>query len=330
LNFKANAESWSEAIMTGNRLALVKAITLMESTRPEDKKMAGEILKFISTPKDKSLRIGVTGAPGVGKSTLIEALGMAEIESGNKPAVLSIDPSSMLTKGSILGDKSRMVALSARPEAYVRPSSAGIFLGGLASHTYESLLLCEAAGFNRIFIETVGTGQSEISVFSLCDITLLLIQPGSGDDLQAIKKGIMEWADVFVVTKDDGEFMSKASLTFRDVKTGLGFHNLENGFIQKKVMKASVLDQKSISALRNHIEECFNILVANNQLKVLRGKHLAQFFNLEWPRLLQDYLMQDEKTIHFIEELTFNLENSKLDLENAIQKLIRFIFARHF
>jgi hypothetical protein len=119
-------------------------------------------------------------------------------------------------------------------------------------------------------------------------------------------------------------------LTFRDVKTGLGFHNLENGFIQKKVMKASVLDQKSISALRNHIEECFNILVANNQLKILRGKHLAQFFNLEWPRLLQDYLMQDEKTIHFIEELTFNLENSKLDLENAIQKLIRFIFARHF
>ena len=159
---------------------------------------------------------------------------------------------------------------------------------------------------------------------------MLLIQPGSGDDLQAIKKGIMEWADIFVVTKDDGEFTSKASLTFKDVKTGLGFHNSENGFVQKKVMKVSVHNQNSIAVLKNHIEECFNILVANNQMEVLRGKHLAQFFNLEWPRLLQNYLMQDEKTIHFIDELTFNLENSKLDLENAIQKLIRFIFARHF
>lgn len=330
MDFRKNAESWAKAIMDGNRLALVKSITLMESFRPEDRILARQILNSIEPPTEKSLRIGVTGAPGVGKSSLIEAIGLLEIESENRPAVLSIDPSSMLTKGSILGDKSRMVALSTHQKAYVRPSSAGVFLGGLSGHTYESILLCEAAGFNRIFIETVGTGQSDISVFSLCDITMLLIQPGSGDDLQAIKKGIMEWADIFIVTKDDGEFIKKSTLTYKDLLAGLKFQASENGIIPKKVLKASVHNPKSMEEICRHIEYCYNILIANNQIVNLRSTHLAQFFTLEWPRLIQDYIMQDVKTMEHIDHLTSEIENSKLDLENAIQKLIRFIFARHF
>ncbi|MEL0204371.1 MAG: methylmalonyl Co-A mutase-associated GTPase MeaB, partial [Halieaceae bacterium] len=194
----------AEAILTGDRRALAKAITLVESQRPQDVETAQTLLKALLPHTGNSIRIGITGVPGVGKSTFIEAFGQHVIEQGHRLAVLAVDPSSPVAGGSILGDKTRMEALSREEAAFIRPSPAGRALGGVAFKTRESLLLCEAAGFDIILVETVGVGQSEHQVAGMVDFFLLLMLPGGGDELQGIKKGILELADAIVVNKADG------------------------------------------------------------------------------------------------------------------------------
>jgi len=199
-----------DAIRAGDRGALARTITLLESTRTDRTERGQEILEALLPSTEGATRLGITGPPGVGKSTFIEALGMHLIERGQRVAVLAVDPSSPVTGGSILGDKTRMERLARREEAFIRPSPSGGSLGGVAQRTRECMLLCEAAGYDVVIVETVGIGQSEVSVAGMVDFFLVLLQPGSGDELQGLKKGVLELADGLVVNKADGELADAA------------------------------------------------------------------------------------------------------------------------
>jgi LAO/AO transport system kinase len=199
----ASDQSLIDGVLAGERRALAKAITLIESTRDDHRQRAGEVLRALLPRTGRSIRIGISGVPGVGKSTFIEALGLSLIAQGHKVAVLAIDPSSSLTGGSILGDKTRMEHLSQSLDAFIRPSPSAGSLGGVAARTREAMLVCEAAGFDVVIVETVGVGQSETAVAGMTDVFVLLQLPNAGDDLQAIKKGIVELADVVVFNKAD-------------------------------------------------------------------------------------------------------------------------------
>ena len=205
-------EEYFEGIKNGNTTILSQAITLIESSRSDHRHMAQKLISRCLPLAVKSMRIGITGVPGAGKSTFIESFGSLITERGHKLAVLAIDPSSEKTKGSILGDKTRMETLCNDPNAFIRPSPSGGSLGGVARKTIESIILCEAAGFDVIFIETVGVGQSETAVHSMSDFFLLLMLAGAGDELQGIKRGIMEMSDLIAITKSDGNNIEKATL----------------------------------------------------------------------------------------------------------------------
>ena len=204
------ADHYVKGVMAGDRRVLAKAITLVESDRPEDAALARIVLEKLQPVPENVQRLGVTGPPGVGKSTFIEALGMRLVSRGQRVAVLAIDPSSTRSSGSILGDKTRMTQLAARSEAFIRPSPAGVTLGGVARKTAQVITLVEAAGFDPVLVETVGTGQSDTVVAGMVDCLVLLVLPNSGDALQGIKRGIMELADVVVVNKADGSALNSA------------------------------------------------------------------------------------------------------------------------
>jgi len=206
----------ADEILTADRRALARAITLVESTRPDHRDRAAALLDRLAGHGREALRIGLSGTPGVGKSTFIEAFGMMLCDKGLKVAVLAVDPSSARTGGSILGDKTRMERLARHPNAFIRPSPSRTHLGGVARRTREAVALCEAAGFDVVLIETVGVGQSETVVAELSDVFLLLLAPGGGDELQGVKRGIMEVADLIVVNKADGELKAAAQRTRAD------------------------------------------------------------------------------------------------------------------
>jgi len=234
-----SVREFTEGIFAGNRTILGKAITLIESARADHQEMAREIIaaclepdkshpgsssgKSVSKRENAGIRIGITGVPGVGKSTFIEALGMHLTDRGHKLAVLAIDPSSTRSKGSILGDKTRMELLSANPHAFIRPSPSAGSLGGVARKTRETILLCEAAGFDVVFVETVGVGQSETAVHGMVDFFLLLMLSGAGDELQGIKRGIMEMADGLLINKADGDNLDRAKRAQAEYRHALHF-----------------------------------------------------------------------------------------------------------
>lgn len=201
---------WAEALRRGDRRALARAVTLVESTRAEDHPAAERLIETILPWTGRGVRLGITGPPGAGKSTFIERFGQIGIAEGRRIAVLAVDPASKRGGGAILGDKTRMSALARRPEAFIRPSSAGSASGGIARHTREAILLCEAAGFDTVLIETVGVGQAETAVAEIADMFLLLLPPAAGDELQGLKRGVVELADLILVSKRDGEFAAAA------------------------------------------------------------------------------------------------------------------------
>ena len=211
----------ADAVRNGDRRALARAITLVESTRADHRDDALALLDDLMPATGRSTRIGITGAPGAGKSTFIEALGLARVEAGQKLAVLAVDPSSTRTGGSILGDKTRMEQLSREPLAFIRPSPSGGNLGGVARRTREAMLVCEAAACDVVIVETVGVGQSEVAVAGMVDVFVLLLAPGGGDELQGVKRGIVELADLLVVNKADGELEATAQRTAVDYATAL-------------------------------------------------------------------------------------------------------------
>lgn len=246
---------YQEGILAGNRVVLSKAITLVESTKTEHKNLAYSLLDNLLKHTGKSLRVGITGVPGAGKSSFIETLGLSLAESGRKVAVLAIDPTSSQTKGSILGDKTRMEKLAVHPNAFIRPSAAGFSLGGVAQKTREAMLLCEAAGFDTILIETVGVGQSETAVSSMVDFFMLVALTGGGDELQGMKRGIMEMADLIVVNKADGDNLRKAKQTAVEYNRALSlFPKRTNGWKPKSI-PVSAYTSLGIEKAWNAVEE---------------------------------------------------------------------------
>ena len=245
----------AQQIFEGNRTALGQGITILESTLPEHEIMAQELLKLCLPNSGKSIRIGVTGVPGVGKSTFIESLGKLLTSQGKKVAVLAIDPTSEQTQGSILGDKSRMHELAANENAFIRPSPTSGTLGGVANKTKDSIILCEAAGYDVIVIETVGVGQSETTASNLVDFFLLLMLAGAGDELQGIKRGIMELADGLIINKADGDNITNANNAALAYKRSLHlFPAMENGWTAK-VSTCSALENTGISEIYETINK---------------------------------------------------------------------------
>ncbi len=248
------AEPLFAGIRSKSRAHLSAAITLLESTRPEDIEEAQQLIQLCLPHAGNSLRIGITGVPGVGKSSFIEVFGQTVIQSGKRLAVLAIDPSSERTGGSILGDKTRMEHLSQMDEVFIRPTAAGNTLGGVARKTRETIILCEAAGYEVLFIETVGVGQSEIMVHSMVDFFLLLLLAGAGDELQGIKRGIMEMADGLAVTKADGDNVKRAQLAAREIKNAIHlFPPTESGWIPE-VKSCSSLERSGITEIWEMID----------------------------------------------------------------------------
>ena len=213
-----SGQQLADDVLAGDRRALGRAITLVESTRPDHRTEAVALLDAVLDHTGAAVRLGISGAPGVGKSTFIDAFGRHVIDSGTSLAVLAVDPSSNRSGGSILGDKTRMEELARRPEVFIRPSPAGRTLGGVARRTREAMLLCEAAGYGAVLVETVGVGQSETAVADMVDLFCLLVAPGGGDDLQGIKRGVMELAELVVVTKADGDLAPAATRAAADVR----------------------------------------------------------------------------------------------------------------
>ena len=257
----------SQQIIEGNRTALGQGITLLESTLPEHEEQAQELLKLCLPHSGKSIRIGVTGVPGVGKSTFIESLGKLLTRKGKKVAVLAIDPTSEQTQGSILGDKSRMHELAANENAFIRPSPTSGTLGGVANKTNDSIILCEAASYDVILIETVGVGQSETSVSNLADFFLLLMLAGAGDELQGIKRGIMELADGLIINKADGNNITNAKNAAQDYKRSLHlFPGMENGWTAE-VSTCSALENTGISEVYETINKFDKQMIASGWKK---------------------------------------------------------------
>lgn len=257
----------SQEILKGNITALGQGITLIESTLEKDQKKAQNLLLECLPKSRNSIRIGITGVPGVGKSTFIETFGKLLTSQNKKVAVLTIDPTSEKTKGSILGDKSRMPKLSAEKNAFIRPSPSSCTLGGVANKTRESIVLCEAAGFEIILIETVGVGQSETAVNNLVDFFLLLMLAGAGDELQGIKRGIMELADTLIITKADGDNIEKAKNAAEKYKKALHlFPPMENGWTPQ-VRICSALENKGISEALEIINR-FNRQMLSSKWKI--------------------------------------------------------------
>jgi LAO/AO transport system kinase len=238
----------AQQVLSGNRRAVARAITLVESTRPDHRTTAATLLEHLARARREAIRIGLSGTPGVGKSTFIESFGLMLADQGLRVAVLAVDPSSARTGGSILGDKTRMERLSRHPNAFIRPSPSQTHLGGVARRTREAVALCEAAGFDIILIETVGVGQSETVVAELSDVFLLLLAPAGGDELQGVKRGIMEVADLLVINKADGDLKATATRTCADYAGALRLLRRRpqdpEGF--PKAMTVSALEQSGL------------------------------------------------------------------------------------
>ena len=278
----------AESILSGNRRALAKAITLIESSRPEDREAAQVLLNQLLPQTGNSLRVGITGVPGVGKSTFIEAFGQHLISQGHKVAVLAVDPSSHMAGGSILGDKTRMERLSREADAFIRPSPAGRALGGVALKTRESMLLCEAAGFDVVLVETVGVGQSEHQVGSMVDFFLMLLLPGGGDELQGIKKGILELADAIMINKADGESSSLARKTKLHYQSAMSLL-ASSDFWKPEVHTCSALEKDGIA-------ECWAMMTRyreqGSQRGALERRRAEQ--NLQWMSQLTDEMLRQQ------------------------------------
>lgn len=274
---KLSVNDYVDGILDGNITILSQAVTLIESSLKSDQEVAQEIILKCLPHSGKSVRIGITGVPGAGKSTFIEALGVNLIEQGSKVAVLAIDPSSERTKGSILGDKTRMEVLSTKEDAYIRPSPSAGSLGGVARKTRETIILCEAAGFSHILIETVGVGQSETAVHSMVDFFLFILIGGAGDELQGIKRGIMEMADGIAVNKADGDNIRRAELTRAQYKNALHLFPPAKSGWKPEVKTCSSLNSEGVTAIWEMIDEYINFTKSNNYF-IKNRKEQAQYW----------------------------------------------------
>lgn len=317
-----DTETYYEGIVSGNRMILGKAITLIESTLPAHQELAQAIIEKCLPYSGNSIRIGITGVPGVGKSTFIETLGTYLTDQSEKLAVLAIDPSSLRSKGSILGDKTRMESLSANPNAFIRPSPSAGTLGGVARKTREAVILCEAAGFNIIFIETVGVGQSETAVHDMVDFFLLLMLAGAGDELQGIKRGIMEMADAIVINKAEADNLTKALLAKSQLENALHYFPPSESGWKPVVNVCSAIANTGIREIWNMIHDYMHF-TRSNQYFNKRRKDQDQkiMMNAIEDSLMQSF-RQNKKVAGLMKEIQTGLNEQKFSAYVAAQKLI--------
>ena len=272
---RLTSSEYIDGILKGDRVLLSRAITIVESNLESDKKLGKEIIKAILPNSGKSIRIGITGVPGVGKSTFIESFGKFLVTQGKRVAILSIDPSSQRSKGSILGDKTRMEELANLEEAYIRPSASGDTLGGVANKTGETMLLCEAAGYDVILIETVGVGQSETAVHGMTDFFLLLMLSGAGDELQGIKKGIMEMADMVVINKADGDNVRMSEMARLQYQNALHIFPLSESGWSPVVSTASAIKNIGIDNVWDEVKSYKTLVDENGYFSKNRNDNLT-------------------------------------------------------
>jgi len=308
--------------MSFSRASLARAITLVESTRADHQREAQELITSILPKTGNSIRIGITGVPGVGKSTFIEAFGLHLIAQGKRVAVLAIDPSSTITGGSILGDKTRMSELSQNENAFIRPSPTAGSLGGVARRTREAMLLCEAAGYDVIIIETVGVGQSETEVSDMVDMFMLLLLPASGDELQGIKKGIVELADLIVVNKADGDMLAQAKRVQGDYASAMRMLHSHSVNWQPKVQTCSALNNSGISEIWELVQNFESVMRASGELEKKRSHQAVSWMWKEIKETLISNFVNDEAISGKIHAAESDVQNGKKSATGAAMELI--------
>ena len=307
------------------RRAIAKAITLLESTRADHRRQADELLTALLPHTGKSFRLGISGVPGVGKSTFIEVLGLYLIDQGHRVAVLTIDPSSTVSGGSILGDKTRMEKLSVHDQAYIRPSPSSGTLGGVAEKTREAMLVCEAAGYDVVIVETVGVGQSETAVANMTDMFVLMQLPNAGDDLQAIKKGVMELADLVVINKADIDAIAaqRAQLQITSAMQLLGmFSGYSESNWHPKAMQLSALNGQGVDAFWAAVTEFKNLQTANGKLAARRQQQSLAWM---WERIdagLKQAFKQNQAVSALLPHLMAQVASGQMSASNAARNLL--------
>ncbi len=319
----AHPDTLKRGVLEGNRVVLAQAITLIESKKSEDLEKAAELLDELIPQSGKSIRIGITGVPGVGKSTFIEQFGLYLIEKGKKVAVLSIDPSSAISKGSILGDKTRMNELARNPKAFIRPSPAQNTLGGVTQTTRETILLCEAAGYDLILIETVGVGQSEMAVREMVDVFLLLMLAGSGDELQGIKRGIMEMADLILINKADGENLKGAQKAKSELELVLMLLLPHTDHWKVPCLAVSSLNRLDMPLVWQQLTDFIEHSKASDQFTSQRKNQAEKWLDdLILQRLKADFYSNPEVSAQ-ITHLKTALKSGEISPRKALQHLFR-------
>ncbi len=321
-----SVDELTDGVRKNNKTLLARAITLVESNSPDRYSKGREILKKIGPEPGESLRIGITGPPGAGKSTIIEEIGLELVSLGHKVAILAVDPSSSLTGGSILGDKTRMERLSRIDNCFIRPSPSGGTLGGVTRKSRETILLCEAAGYDIILLETVGVGQSEVTVRSMVDLFTLILNPGSGDELQGIKRGVMELADLIIVNKADGTNLKKAEMTKSEYSNAVHYLLPSTEGWDREVITASAVECKGIKRI---IEIAENFRKNTMESGIFKSRRREQAFS--WTiSLVENFLKDDFYSSNSVRESMGKIKGKIINGEmlptEGAEKLIRSYF----
>jgi LAO/AO transport system kinase len=319
-------EEYAEGIKQGDRTVLSRAITLIESTKQSDRELAQDIIEQCLPDTGDSIRIGITGVPGVGKSTFIESLGNHIVEQGHKLAVLAIDPSSTRTKGSLLGDKTRMETLATNNHAFIRPSPTAGSLGGVARKTRETIYLCEAAGYDTIFIETVGVGQSETAVHSMVDFFLLLMLAGAGDELQGIKRGIMEMADTIAINKIDDTDSKHVQQAIREYKNALHLYPETKSGWSPEVTSCSAITGEGISEIWETIQDYLTLTKENGYFREKRNRQAKHWMYDTITNRLTEHFYNNPAVKKEQQNIEQRVLNGQLSSFKAAQKLLDLYF----
>ncbi len=323
---KIDVANLAEKTVAGDRAALARALTLVESSAAAHRPLSRELLDILAPRTGNSIRIAVSGSPGAGKSALIDALGVRLCDSGRKVAALAIDPSSVRSKGSILGDKTRMEKLAVHENAFVRPSPSGGALGGVARKTREDISVCEAAGYDRIIVETVGVGQSEIAARSMTDVFMLVLQPGAGDEIQGIKKGVVEIADILAVNKADGDNLNLAEITKKDYQAALHYLRPEYKNWTVPVLTCSAIENKNIDEILKTIDKFVDSVRQTGEFEKRRKNQALGAFEDAVERELKTRFFAGEEISEILPDIRRKLVEGDISPIAAADKLLELFF----